>query len=230
MPAKKQETQQLNIFLRLHPVKRMLIGLLLVLVTWLLVRHGRLPALVQVLLLWDVFALSFIVTTWAIFFKQTTNHIRERARQEDGSRVFVFLLILAASFASMLTVLLLLLSKEAAAAGNAVFLPVTIGGMLFSWVMVHTIFALHYAYMYYDDAEGNPAVHAAGLDFPSEKKPDYIDFAYFAFVIGMTFQVSDVEISARSIRRLALVHGLLSFGLNTFVVALTVNLIAGLKT
>ena len=74
-----------------------------------------------------------------------------------------------------------------------------------------------------DTTVGNP------LDFPGNAKPDYLDFAYFAFVIGMTFQVSDVEIPSRTIRRTALAHSLLSFALNTFVVALTINLIAGLK-
>ncbi len=94
--------------------------------------------------------------------------------------------------------------------------------------MVHTMFTFHYAHIYYDDDENNAAHHAGGLEFPKEK-PDYLDFAYFSFVIGMTFQVSDVEISARLIRRVALLHGLLAFLLNTFVVALTINLIAGLR-
>ena len=91
-----------------------------------------------------------------------------------------------------------------------------------------TIFTFHYAHLYYfkdkdDTVDGN------ALEFPKEDKPDYPDFAYFAFVIGMTFQVSDVEINSRIIRRTALAHGLLAFALNTFVVALTINLIAGLK-
>ncbi len=214
----------------MHPVHRILISLGVTATVWLLLPAGRVHPLVQGMLLWDVFALCFIGTTWAIFFGQTTGHIRERARQQDGSRLFVFLLILLACFASMFTVLLLLLSKTAAHTQQAVFLPVTIAGMLLSWLMVHTTFTVHYAYLYYDDAEDDPRRHAEGLEFPNEKKPDYIDFAYFAFVIGMTFQVSDVEISARVIRRVALVHGLLSFGLNTFVVALTVNLVAGLKS
>ena len=95
-----------------------------------------------------------------------------------------------------------------------------------SWVMLHTIFTLHYAHLYYSKIKDNPTV--SGLDFPEEKKPDYIDFAYFSFIIGMTFQVSDVQINSRIIRRTALAHSLLAFALNTFVVALTINLIAGL--
>ena len=93
---------------------------------------------------------------------------------------------------------------------------------------MHTIFTFHYAHLYYfknmdDTTEGKP------LDFPGKTKPDYLDFAYFSFVIGMTFQVSDIEIPSRTIRRTVLAHSLLSFALNTFVVALTINLIAGLR-
>ena len=87
---------------------------------------------------------------------------------------------------------------------------------------------IHYAHLYYSDDTDDPTKHAEGLGFPREKKPDYIDFVYFSFVIGMTFQVSDTAVTSRSIRRLVLLHGLLSFGLNAFVVALTINLIAGL--
>ena len=95
-----------------------------------------------------------------------------------------------------------------------------------SWIMLHTIFTFHYAHLYYSKIKGDPAV--SGLDFPSEKNPDYIDFVYFSFIIGMTFQVSDVTINSRIIRRTVLAHSLLAFALNTFVVALTINLIAGL--
>jgi uncharacterized membrane protein len=101
--------------------------------------------------------------------------------------------------------------------------------MTFSWIMVHSIYTFHYAHMYYNDHKIIPGQDAYGLEFPGDAKPDYIDFAYFSFVIGCTFQVSDVEISSPRIRRVVLLHGLLSFALNTFVIALTINLIAGLS-
>jgi len=128
----------------------------------------------------------------------------------------------------MVMVALLILSPQSTEA-KTMYLIIAISGILLSWGMVHTTFCFHYAHMYYDDARNNSEKHAAGLDFPSEEHPDYLDFAYFSFVIGMTFQVSDVEITAKKIRRVALLHGLISFLLNTFVVALTINLIAGLK-
>ena len=128
----------------------------------------------------------------------------------------------------MITVVILVNLKDSLGMEEAVFLPIIIGGILLSWTLVHTTFCFHYAHLYYDNEKGT-INNAEGLEFPKEKHPDYIDFAYFSFVIGMTFQVSDIEVSARKIRRLALLHGLLSFILNTFVVALTINLIAGLK-
>lgn len=94
--------------------------------------------------------------------------------------------------------------------------------------MVHTVYVFHYAHEYYDVKDKQSGHLVEGLEFPNEKSPDYLDFAYFSFVMGCTFQVSDVQISSRRIRRIALVHSILSFILNTFVVALTINLIAGL--
>jgi uncharacterized membrane protein len=88
-------------------------------------------------------------------------------------------------------------------------------------------FALRYAHEYYARDEGGPDVDR-GLDFPNENEPDYLDFLYFALVLGMTFQVSDVQITSRKLRRIATLHGLLSFLFNTVIVALTVNIAAGL--
>ena len=128
----------------------------------------------------------------------------------------------------MVTVLLLIVSKQTST--DAAFnLAVTVTSILLSWLMVHTTFTFHYAHLYYDDHENDSSRHAEGLDFPSEKMPNYLDFAYFAFVIGMTFQVSDVQITSGKLRRVALFHGLLAFALNTFVVAFTINIIAGLQ-
>jgi len=110
------------------------------------------------------------------------------------------------------------------------YVSLAVLGILLSWSMVHTTFTFHYAHLYYDDDEDeNSDADAGGLDFPKDKEPDYLDFAYFSFVIGMTFQVSDVQITRRNLRRHVLIHGLISFALNTFVVALTINLIAGFK-
>ena len=223
--AKKKRS---NIFLRMRPLVRFMISLLLAAIVFLLIMNLDLAVLVKIMIAWAAFALSFIITSWIVFFTLTAPEIREHSREEDGSRLYVFFLILLTSFASLFTVLLLMLSRTAKDTPQIIYIPVAISGMLFSWAMVHSIFCFHYANLYYANDPTDSAKAAEGLEFPNEKKPDYIDFAYFSFVIGMTFQVSDVDITSRSIRRLALLHGLLSFALNTFVVALTINLIAGL--
>jgi uncharacterized membrane protein len=225
MPTKRSE----NIFIAMEPIHRVLISFFLSLISFLFIRKANFNWMMIGMVLWDVFALSYIITSWIVFFTSSITHITKRARQDDGSRFFVFLIVVFSSFACMVTVLLLIISKDAAHISKAIYLPVIVSGMLLSWTIVHTTFGFHYAHLYYDNDEGTEK-KAAGLNFPEEKNPDYLDFAYFSFVIGMTFQVSDVEISSRTIRRQALVHGLLSFLLNTFVVALTINLIAGLKS
>lgn len=217
-----------NIFLRMHPLQRILLSIAMSVIIFLLTRNNHLSWKLNITILWDVFALSFIVTSWIVFFTRPITEIKKQANKEDGSRLFVLVSILISSFASMVTVLLLMIKKEQSPNQELLTILMSISGMVFSWVMVHTIFTFHYAHLYYYGRKDDTPEQEALL-FPNEKSPDYLDFAYFAFVIGMTFQVSDVEISSRRIRRLALAHGMLAFALNTFVVALTINLIAGLK-
>lgn len=218
-----------NFFTNMHPLKRVFISLLFSAITFFIVRASDLNGLMQGMLVWDTFALIYIINCWILFFNSPISQIRNVARQDDGSKIFVFAIVLISSFASMFTVLLIILSKENNTASTAMFIVTAVAGMLLSWFMVHTTFSIRYAHLFYDDDEDNSSKKAGGLEFPGNDEPDYLDFAYFSFVIGMTFQVSDVEISSKKIRKQVLIHSLLSFGLNTFVVALTINLIAGLK-
>ena len=180
------------------------------------------------MLSWDVFSLCYLILSWIVLVKRPVPGIRKWAKKDDGSVLFVSLLILISSFASLFTVLLLMFSQRTTAAKDNLYVPVAVAGMMLSWIMVHSIYTFHYAHMYYDADDVYPDKDAHGLEFPGDATPNYIDFAYFSFVIGCTFQVSDIEISSPKIRRVVLFHGLLSFALNTFVVALTINLIAGL--
>ncbi|HEY0273213.1 MAG TPA: DUF1345 domain-containing protein [Chitinophaga sp.] len=229
MDAEYQQLRSENIFLRLQPGHRLLISLAVGCMVFFCLPASRFNLLLRGMLFWDAFAYTLITLAWLVIAARSTQKIREFARREDGGGLYVFLVVLFSSFASMITVTLLILNKSQAGPQATMYIIAAVAGMIAAWIIVHTTFTFHYAYMYYDSAENDPHKHAEGLEFPAEKKPDYLDFAYFSFVIGMTFQVSDVEISSRKIRRLALLHGLLAFGLNTFVVALTVNLIAGLK-
>lgn len=229
--VRKKENQHLigYIFFNMHPLQRILLGLFLSFVGFYLLPRKEMNSILIVMTLWIIFASTFMITSWIVLVKRSVNDIREIAKTDDGSKLFVFLMILLSSFSSMFAVLLLMASKQENNYSNGIFLFVTIFGMLLSWAMVHTIFTFHYAHMFYDDSVESDEKVAGGLEFPKEDKPDYIDFAYFSFVIGCTFQVSDVEVSSRNIRRLVFLHGLISFVLNTFVVALTINLVAGLN-
>ena len=226
MTGTTEAFQRGNIFLRMHPLQRILLSLGVSLLVFFFIRNNDLGSVAVITILWDVFALVNIAISWIVFFTRSREDIIKQANKDDGSRAFVLISVLLTSFASMFAVLLLMISKGQSA--EIVTLPVAIAGMLLSWAMVHTLFTFHYAHMYYEDYD-NKKNKEADLNFPGGDTPDYLDFAYFSFVVGMTFQVSDVEITSKKIRRIVLAHSLLAFVLNTFVVALTINVIAGLK-
>jgi uncharacterized membrane protein len=132
--------------------------------------------------------------------------------------------LLTASVASLLAVLLVLVSA-AHTTGTSQELRVTLGlaSIVASWSVVHSVYALRYAAIYYTGPDG-------GVDFHDDTPPDYADFAYLALTIGMTFQVSDTDLQHKQMRRNALRHALLSYVFGTGVVATTVNLVASLTT
>ena len=218
-----------NILNSMDPLHRVTISLILTIVAFIFTRKISYNYLMIGTILWDVFTFSYVLMSWIVFFTSSLDQIREKATREDGGKFFIFVVIVLSSFASMVTVTMLIVSKDTANIPKAIYLPVIVSGILLSWIMIHTTFVFHYAHLYYDNIDGTETTQG-GLEFPSCNNPDYIDFAYFSFIIGMTFQVSDVQISSRRIRRKALAHSLLAFVLNTFVVALTINLIAGLKS
>jgi uncharacterized membrane protein len=160
---------------------------------------------------------------------QDPYHVRRLARLQDAGRTFIFVVVISAAVASLAAAGLLLGSTRTVSVGLLAGHVVLVGATVaLSWILVHTLFALRYAHAYYRGAaELARDKVAGGLEFPGEKNPDYLDFAYFSFVIGMTCQVSDVQISDRSIRRLALIHGLIAFAFNTAILAIVVNIVAG---
>lgn len=209
----------------LHPVYKMpLLFVAGVIVFFAL--PSKVDFLTRIMLGWDVFSLVTVIAYWTIFLKTSIAQIKEKANAEDSSTIIIFSVVVIATLASLLAMILLVTSKDES--NKAIHLVTAISGMIFSWLLVHSLFAVRYAHLYYSDDDKRRNNTKGGLDFPEDDEPDFKDFAYFSFVIGMTFQVSDVEISSKKIRRLALVHGLISFGFNTVIVALTINVIAGL--
>lgn len=184
----------------------------------------------RVLCIWDAGMLCFLVLSWWVMLRATPETMRLNAKRQDEGRLVILSLVTAAACASILAIGFLLKDAKSGP-GTIVLLHIVLSAItiLGSWLLVHTIFALHYAHGYYqDDSKSLEESKAEGLDFPGDSEPDYWDFLYFSFVIGMTSQVSDVQIESRSMRRLALMHGVLSFFFNTAIVAMTINIIAGL--
>jgi len=179
--------------------------------------------LLSLVLCWFGFCVSYITVSWYTFYTMPIEAIAKKAQQEDGSRLFVSLFIILVTVSCFISVLMIIISSKEKQLSDSFIIVICMLAILASWSLVHTIYTFHYARLYYENgSKGN------GLEFPGDDKPDYLDFAYFSFVMGCTFQVSDVGISSKKIRRVALFHGLLSFALNTFVVALTINIISGL--
>ncbi len=184
------------------------------------------PPLLHLLAAWDAFAGCTLLLTWAIILTADVAHIRRVATREDPGRVASFAMAVVVATISVAAVGVLLAPGHAASQLRlAPTVAVGAGGVLTAWLLVHTLFTLRYAHRYYSSENGRSE---GGLAFPGgEPEPDYLDFAYFAFVIGMAAQTSDVNITDRGIRRLALLHGLLAFGFNAAVVALAVSGLAG---
>jgi uncharacterized membrane protein len=182
------------------------------------------------LLTWICFAFSLIVPQWIVILTAHPKDVRKIARLEDSSRTFIFLFIIFASLISLGAIIFLLKSnKQLSPEEITQHVLLATGSVFTSWWLVHTVFTLRYAHLYYSLNAEDKIKPAGGLQFPAnEQEPDYLDFVYFSFVIGMTFQVSDVEISSRNIRRIVLIHGLISFAFNTAIVALSINIISGL--
>lgn len=179
------------------------------------------PWQVSVLSGWDTTALAFVAVVWFGVRGKDSVATEALATREDDSRTSADIVLIAASVASLVGVGFALL-KAAAETGTAhvIIIAVAVVSVVLSWASVHTVFTLRYARLYY--------AGAGGIDFHVEERPDFGDFAYVALTIGMTFQVSDTDLTAKPIRMTALRHALLSYLFGVAIVAMTINVVAGL--
>lgn len=175
----------------------------------------------------NVFFLSYLVLTGAAARKLSADFLRRYAAEEDAPAGLILLVMLAAVAAAAASLFIALRNPQ-----NLVSSQLALGvvSVLLGWFAVHTMWAMHYAYEYYQAADrGRGRLKsgkiAAGLDFPGGEEPDGIAFAYFAYVIGMTAQTSDTAITSNAMRRLVLVHGIFSYFFNTVIVAAAVNIV-----
>lgn len=190
------------------------------------------PLSVSLIAAWDAFALTSLSLAWAGMLScDARTRVREATLQDSG-RITIASCLIIAALASLGGAGTLLSSARAAAEKAPLDLTLVTGHVtlaattiVLSWLLVHTLLAVHYTHLFYarkkDSAESPPG---HGLDFPNEEKPGFSDFAYFSFVIGMTFQVSDVQVTSGAMRRAVLLHSLLSFAFNTVIVAFSINL------
>jgi uncharacterized membrane protein len=169
---------------------------------------------------WDAGLVLYLALIFWTMAHASVANIRERAAIDDEGAVALLVLTTAAALASLAAVVV-----ELDHAPDWQRIALGVATILLSWTFMHLIFALHYAHEFYgagaDDQIG-------GLIFPGDEDPDYWDFVYYSFVVAMTAQVSDVQITSKVIRRLTTTHGVVSFFFNVTVLALTVNIVSGL--
>jgi uncharacterized membrane protein len=222
-------TRVVDLICRQDARHRLVIALAAAAVVCLSLR-GRVPISTETIATWDTFAFCVLFLAWLTILTTPTYKLRARAKEQDVSRFLIFIFVVVAACAALFAVGFLISVHKAELRGHlTTHLLLALGTVVFSWAIVHTVFGMRYAHAFYgdsDDPRGDQP--AGGLIFPSEATPDYFDFAYFSFVIGMTCQVSDVQISSRRMRRIALMHSVLSFGFNTVILALLINTVSSL--
>ncbi len=210
---------------------RLYVSIVLALVVFILSRKSS-SGVVSFMITWLTFSVSNLISSWIIILSFHPRKVKAIADKEDSGGAFIFVFIVMAAFISLFAIIILLQSVPTESKrGLSLHIILAITSVFCSWMLIHTFFILRYAHLYYK--VDNKSTEAArynkpGLDFPNEREPDYLDFAYFSFVLGMTFQVSDVQITSKNIRRLALLHSLISFVYNTVIVALSINILSGI--
>lgn len=201
----------------------LLVGVISFAVTqpWLML-HTRL------LIGWNAGTLTYLMLGWLAVARADAHMTRVRAQLYDQTGYVIFLLVVVASTASIVAIGFLVGdAKQLPFAERAAHLSLSILALLLSWLLIQTLFAFHYAHCYYW-REHPSEDHIRGLRFPGETEPDYLDFVYYSFVVGMTSQVSDVAVVARHMRRITLIHGVLSFVFNIAILAMSINIIGGM--
>ena len=208
----------LQLISRFDSHHRFMVALVVATIAYFVVpRNFNVPA--HITTVWVAFASTILGLAWISMIVAHPRDLPKLTGLQDSSRTFFLVFIVIAAVASLFAVIALL-DSMANNRREHILLPIL--AVSSAWSLVHTVFTLRYAHLYYgnDIREEN---RPKGLDFPNETEPDYLDFAYFSFVIGMTSQVSDVAVSSKIMRRTALAHGVLSFGFNAIIIALTIS-------
>lgn len=171
---------------------------------------------------WIAAALTYLIWVWSRIGRLDAEGTKTHATREDPSRGLADALLVLAGVGSLAIVgFVLVQAAQLSGVARLVLGGLAILSVGLAWALIHTLFTLRYAYLYYDDTPG-------GVDFNQTEDPDYGDFTYLAFTLGMTYQVSDTAIGAREVRRTALRHALLSYLFGAVILATVINFVAGL--
>ncbi|TML89400.1 MAG: DUF1345 domain-containing protein [Actinobacteria bacterium] len=180
-----------------------------------------LPWQATILIGWSTAATIYSARVWLVSRSMDARTTELHATSDDDSRVVADITLLAACVASLVAVgLALVKAAQTGGAAQALFTGIAVLSVVMAWVLVHTVFTLRYGHLYYQ--------HRSGIEFHDDSDPTYRDFAYVAFTIGMTYQVSDTELKSRAIRATALRQALLSYLFGAVIIAMTINVVAGL--
>jgi uncharacterized membrane protein len=171
----------------------------------------------------DAAAIVFLVSLAPLLRDSNEAAIRAHAADNDSNRLVI---LLVTTSLTVIVMAALVAEMEGARTGDALALAKLAATLLLIWLFANSIYALHYAHAYYTQ-DGGKGGDAGGLEFPGTDTPSYGDFAYFSFTLAMTFQTSDVAITSRPIRRIALLHCFAAFVFNIGVIAFTISMLGG---
>ena len=178
------------------------------------------------LLGWCVGSLVYLALAWWLCAGFDSKRTRARAQAQDEPNVVLLMLLLLTTIACVAAITFMMQqSRDLSGLSRTLHIALSMVALAASWLFIQTVFAFHYAHVYYHEERRNEP-DGPGLQFPGGLDPDYFDFLYYSHVVGMTSQVSDVKVTSREIRRLTLLHSVLSFGFNMLILALSINVVA----
>lgn len=193
-------------------------------IAWTAAKCFGAPRGAGLLLAWDSAALVYLLTMWALFIRSNEADMRSRAGLYDEGAPVLMLIVLTAIAASLGAVVdAMIVVKDAPSGARAVIIGSAMATLILSWLVLQTVFVLHYAHRHFGAGKDK-----GGIQFPGEQPTSYLDFAYLAFSVGATFQVSDNSILTSKLRRLVTAHAAAAYFYNTAVLALGINIMASL--
>lgn len=217
MPKKRSTPK---VFRILNGHKRLILCAALCAVTFIaLTGYGHWPT--RFLIAWDFSTLVYLALAYATFRDFDIKRVRLRAAEQDEGALFLLIMTILAAIVSLAAILAVLQGAKNANNAHWAFFVFAVVTVMLSWALIHTIFAFHYAHEFYGTGRDD---RCGGLQFPEDDRPDYWDFVYFSFVVGMTFQVSDVQVTSKRIRHLVVIHGIVSFIFSVSILSLAVNI------